>query len=84
MKKPNNALGGFATFAVVVFVIMAVSYWIQDGAPIPDNIGNNIAIIAVGFLFISALGQAVQFIITIMTKETVSILSTKEDEKKEE
>ena len=84
MKKPNNALGGFATFAVIVFVIMAVSYWIQEGAPIPRDIGNTLAVIAVGFLFISVLGQAVQFIITIMTKETMSILSSKEDEKKEE
>ena len=84
MKKPNSALGGFATFAVIVFGIMAISYWIQTGAPIPANIGNTLAVVAVGFLFISALGQAVQFIITIMTKETMSILSTKEDEKKEE
>ena len=81
MKKRNSALGGFATFAVIVFVIMAISYWIQEGAPIPRDIGNILAIVAVGFLFICALGQAVQFIITIMTRETVSILSSKEDEK---
>jgi hypothetical protein len=83
MKKRNSVLGGFTTFAVILFLITAISYWIRAGTPIPDNIENTLVIVAVGALFLCALVQSVLFIATIMTKETMTLLSSKEDEKEQ-